>query len=126
MSLSAGATILAAAIGLFVLTLGLDRLKLDFWPLDSSRVGPNLVASLVMVVLLVAHNEYVVERRAASRHETHKQLMHDILAEVCHPTDEIEADIAAEVEEQWKANVIDRLDPTTPGGITAIADLLKK
>lgn len=30
-----------------------DRLSADFWPMDSSRVGPNLVAALVQWVIVV-------------------------------------------------------------------------
>jgi hypothetical protein len=125
-SLSAAITVVAVACGVFVGLFGFDRLKLDFWPLDSSRVGPNLVASMVMVVILVAHNEFVTERRAEARHETHKQLMHDILGQVEHPTEEVEQEIADAEEAKWKADVLDRLDPTTPGGIAAITALLQK
>ena len=51
--------LIAAAIilGLVIIALASDwmgsRLSADFWPLDASRVGPNLVASVVQWALVV-------------------------------------------------------------------------
>jgi uncharacterized membrane protein YccC len=46
-----------------------DRLHADFWPLDSSRVGPNLVASVVQwaIVLVVAALLWPPTRRRIHR-----------------------------------------------------------
>jgi hypothetical protein len=121
-----GSLVLTVALTAFDAVWGWARFKQDFWPLDRSYIGPNLCASVVLVVLLVAHNEFVTERRAAGRHESHRQMFREEMSEIMHPTEEAEAVIAAEVEAQFKHDVLDRLDPTTPGGIAAIPDMLKK
>jgi fumarate reductase subunit D len=46
-----------------------SRISADFWPLDSSRVGPNLVASLVQaaIVLIIAALIWPPTRRRIHR-----------------------------------------------------------
>lgn len=112
---------LAAGLGIYVAIWGWARFKLDFWPLDSSRVGPNLCASIFLLVLLIAHNEFVVMERARQMHETHRQLLKDEIGELLHPTEEAEANIADQIEADFRQAVLDRLDETTPGGIGTIA-----
>jgi hypothetical protein len=51
-----------------------DRIGADFWPPDSSRVGPNLVAAVVqaMIVTVVLALLYPPFRRAIHRFFDHK------------------------------------------------------
>ena len=55
-----------------------QRLMADFWPLDSSRVGPNLVASAVqwVIVVIVASFVYPPLRKWI---ENELQKLHDKL-----------------------------------------------
>ena len=115
----------AVALGVYIAIWGWARFKLDFWPLDSSRVGPNICASLFLVVLVIAHNEFVVTERAKKEHENHRQLIRDSLGELLHPTEEIEANIAAQSEDDFRQLVLKQLDETSPGGLGTIADTLK-
>lgn len=114
----------AVAMGLFVLIFGWARFSSDFIPLDRSFIGPNLCASLVLVVFLMGHNEYVVEERARQRHESHRQALRDAVDEIAHPTEEAEAEIVADAEENWRAEVLSRLDASTPGGLGDLATAL--
>ena len=60
----AGVAALAiVVVGAFVFH---GRLGADFWPLDSSRVGPNLVASVVQwaIIALVVYVAYPPFRKA--------------------------------------------------------------
>ena len=67
----------------------LSRLQSDFWPVDASRVAPNILASVVQaaVVGLVVYLLYPRVRRAIDRwlkahlHE-HRQAMDAHLAEL--------------------------------------------
>ena len=123
--LGAAVLFLGAAMGIYVAAWGWARFKLDFWPLDESRVGPNLCASLFLVVMVIAHNEFVVERRAEARHESHLQALRDGVKELAHPTEEAESNISEQVEEDFRKSVLDRLDENTPGGLGTIAAALK-
>jgi hypothetical protein len=114
-----------AAALVFGLVFGWGRLHDDFWPPDRSFIGPNLCASFVLVLALIAHNEYVVAEHARSLHEDHKKMFSDLRDSILHPTEEAEASIAAEVEARFKADVLDRLDCETPGGVGTIAAALK-
>lgn len=115
---------LAVFLGIYILVWGWDRFKADFLPLDSSRVGPNLCASLVLVVVLIAHNEFVVEKKAEERHESHRQCLLDAVEEIAHPTEEAETSIADQVEAQFRSDLLDRLNESTPGGLGTIASKL--
>jgi hypothetical protein len=61
------------------------RVPADFWPLDASRVGPNLVASVIQwaLIALVLYLAYPPVRRAidqaVKRHtaELHEKLDHN-------------------------------------------------
>jgi hypothetical protein len=112
--------VLGASFGLFVGIWGFARLKLDAWPLDSSRVGPNICASIFLVILLVAHNEFVVVEKARKQHESTRQELADTMRELLHPTEDAEASIAAQVESDWRAKVLGQLDETSPGGLGTI------
>lgn len=116
--------VLGVLFGIYLLIWGWSHFLADFWPLDESRVGPNLCASIFLVVLLIAHNEFVVEKRAADRHESHKQALEDAVKEIIHPTEAAESNIADQVEEQFRQDVLDRLDPETDGGLGEIAKRL--
>lgn len=73
-----------AAILLIVLGIVIwhDRISADFWPLDSSRVGPNLVASIIWALAAVllyppwrrAFHKFV-DRKLAPVHE-HLKVLH--------------------------------------------------
>jgi hypothetical protein len=62
------------------------RVYADFWPLDASRVGPNLVASLVQwfLVALVAVIVYPPLRRFVAKEWDHVHAKLDHNAEVLH------------------------------------------
>lgn len=92
--LGLAALVVGAAIGLFVLAFGWDRFMADFWPLDNSRVGPNLVASVVTVILITAHNEYRTAVRGVERGDSLGQLARALENEVLHPAETAEQHIA--------------------------------
>ena len=114
------------ALGLFILIWGVDRFKSDFYPLDRSYVGPNLCASLFLVIAVIGHNEFVVLERAHKMHDSHKKATKEFFNELFHPLDQAEADMAAEVEQAFKDRVLTQLDETTPGGLGTIHNLLTK
>lgn len=74
---------ITAAVGLVVvLVVFSDRLSADFWPPDSSRVAPNLVAALIQyaVILILAVLLYPPFRRAVERFVTrHTAPIHERL-----------------------------------------------
>lgn len=89
--------IVGLGFGLFVLFFGVHRFQADFWPLDSSRVGPNLCASVAVTILVVAHNEWSTAVKGVRKGETVRQLTHDLEVEVIHPAATAEAHIAQDV-----------------------------
>jgi hypothetical protein len=95
--LAVGVVLLGVAIGLFVLIWGWPRFVLDFYPLDSSRVGPNLCASITVVILITAHNEYRVVSKAEEHHEKLRQITHDAVKEAIHPAESAEQHVADDV-----------------------------
>jgi hypothetical protein len=92
-----GAAIVAVATGLFVAIWGWARFLQDFWPLDNSRIGPNLCASITIVILITAHNEYRVISKAEARNESARDVFHDALDEVLHPAETAEQHVADRV-----------------------------
>ena len=59
-----------------------SRLAADFWPLDASRVGPNLVASLIQaaLVFIAAVLVWPPARRRLERYvKTHADAVHEKL-----------------------------------------------
>jgi hypothetical protein len=84
--------VLAGSAGLFVAALGWERFLLDFWPLDDSRVGPNLCASLVVVILITAHNVYRAVLQEELHHERMRAAVKDTLGELLPPAAERRAD----------------------------------
>lgn len=97
-ALSVGFAILALALVLDIGIWGWSRFKADFWPLDSSRIGPNLLASLAITVAVLAHNEYRTVRRDEAHHLTMRQMMQDVLDEALHPAEQAEEHIAEAME----------------------------
>ena len=89
--------VIFATFGLFAAVFGWHRLADDFWPFDNSRIGPNLCASITIVVLVTAHNEYRTIRDAESRGESLEQIEHDAAEELLHPTQSAEASIAQDI-----------------------------
>lgn len=83
----------------FLSVWGWGRFVADFWPLDNSRVGPNLCASLVVTILLVAHNEYRTASRIVAQGEHTKEVMRDLVNEVLHPTQTAEHHIAEDIHD---------------------------
>ncbi len=88
------------AFGLFIAIWGWRRFLLDFWPLDRSRVGPSLCASLVVVLLITAHNEYVFVSKVTVRNGTPVELFRDAVDEVLHPMETAEQHIAEYVVDE--------------------------
>ena len=86
--------VLGGALGLFIAVWGVQRFLADFWPLDTSRVGPNLVASVVLTVLVIGHNEYRTAVKAVEAGESARQIVSDLEREVLHPTETAETHIA--------------------------------
>jgi len=89
--------ILGASIGVFVLVYGWARFLEDFWPLDNSRVGPNLCASLVGVVALVAHSEYRIVENDLAKGRGVRDVAHDTKVQILHPIEDAEKNIANDV-----------------------------
>lgn len=85
-----GSLVLMATTGFFIGVWGWQRFLQDFWPLDSSRVGPNLVASVVTIILVTAHNEYRVVRKDEEHHASLRQTTRDAIQEVLHPVETAE------------------------------------
>jgi hypothetical protein len=73
--------ILALVLVIVALIAFHDRISPDFWPLDASRVGPNLVASVVQwaLIALVAYLVYPPIRRKidAELEKAHRKLDHN-------------------------------------------------
>jgi hypothetical protein len=88
---------------------GWQRFLADFWPLDSSRVGPNLIASFVTVVLITAHNEGRVVQQGIEHHKDFKETVQAMLAEVMHPVEVFQDSVADAVAEALDAD--EPLDP---------------
>lgn len=95
-----GAVILGVVMLLFVLIWGWDRFLQDFWPLDASRVGPNLVASVVTIVLVVAHNEARLVQKGIQKGEDLEQILDDTYEQIAHPVEVGEEHVADLVEER--------------------------
>lgn len=101
----AGAGIVAVAFIISVGLFGFSRIYHDFIPLDSSPVGPNLVASIFVVTLVAGHNEYRTIRRDEEEGKSIEQTLEDAAKEVLHPTEVAEEHIAQDVvEQQGEAN----------------------
>ena len=72
----------ALVLVIVLLSVFHGRFNADFWPLDASRVGPNLVASVVqwIIIALVAYLVYPPVRKwidaemAKGRKELHEKL----------------------------------------------------
>lgn len=75
------AGLLALTLVIVGIVLWHGRLSADFYPLDSSRVGPNLVASIVQwaIIALVAYLVYPPIRRKvdAELKKAHAKLDHN-------------------------------------------------
>ncbi len=97
--LGLAAGILGGALGIFIGTFGWHRFVLDFWPIDNSRIGPNLAASVATVVLITALNEYRTAVRAVEKGEDTIQLVRDLALEVIRPVDTAEEHIAEKVRD---------------------------
>lgn len=98
LGVSVAATILIIAFGLFLAIWGWARFKADFWPLDRSFVGPNLVASVVTIIIVLAHNEGRVIQKDEEHHANIKQIMRDAVVEAIHPTETAEENVAEEIK----------------------------
>lgn len=81
-----GIAVVAVVLCFSGLIFGWHRLVVDYWPLDRSPIGPNLVASITVGVLIVAHNEYRTIRDAEAKGETTEQVVDAALEELLHPT----------------------------------------
>lgn len=89
-------------LGLFILTWGWHRFLLDFWPPDASRVGPNLVASVAVSVLVIGYNEYKAAIEAVAKGESLRATAHDVEDAVLRPIEDIEEAIAEDVADDLK------------------------
>ena len=92
--------IIGGALALFTAVFGWARFQVDFIPLDNSRVGPNLCASIVLTVLVVGHNDYRTAMRAVEAGERAAQVAQDLEAEVLHPAERAERHIAEDIAEE--------------------------
>ena len=95
-----GCVVLAGTFGIFIAAWGWAHFKVDFWPLDSSRIAPNLVASFVTVILVTAHNEARLVQKNAAHHVSLEQTLRDIIDSVVHPLETVEGSIADAVVER--------------------------
>jgi hypothetical protein len=89
--------ILSVASLLFVLIWGSRRFQTDFWPLDNSRVGPNLVASVAATIAIVAHNEYRSVVNAVEHRDHLRQILAEMWATAAHPAQTAEEHVAEDV-----------------------------
>ena len=66
-------TIVSVIVGILFIDGFWQRLVLDFWPPDSSRVGPNLLASIIqwLVVVFIAVVIYPPLRKWVERELDH-------------------------------------------------------
>jgi hypothetical protein len=99
-----GAMIVTILIGIplvaFAVIWGWHRFLLDFWPLDNSRVGPNLAASVVVVILVTGHNEYRTAVKDMEKGETVEGSVREMEQEVLHPVEAGEESVAEDVAEK--------------------------
>jgi hypothetical protein len=89
--------ILSVASLVFVVVWGSGRFQTDFWPLDNSRVGPNLVASVAATIAIVAHNEYRSVVNAVEHKDHLRQILADVWATAAHPAMTAEEHVAENV-----------------------------
>ena len=85
---------------MFVGIWGWGRFVLDFWPLDSRRLAPNVMASFVTVVLITAHNEARIVQQGIEHHRTLQEIVGRMLAEVVHPVETFTDNVAEAVIEK--------------------------
>lgn len=90
--------VIGVALAAFLLIWGMARFKADFWPLDNSRVGPNIVASLVITILIIGHNEYRTALKDIERGDTVRATIKEMEQEVLHPVEAGEESVAEDVE----------------------------
>lgn len=100
LGLLVAAVVIGGVLAVFLAVFGWARFVADFWPLDNSRIGPNLCASIVIVVLVTGHNEYRTAVRAVEAGERLRQVGRDLEAEVLHPAETAEAHVADDVDQQ--------------------------
>lgn len=91
------AAIIGVVLAFFLLLYGFGRFKADFWPLDNSRVGPNIVASFVLAVLVIGHNEYRTALKDFERGDTVRTTIKEMEQEVLHPVEAGEESVAEDV-----------------------------
>lgn len=77
--------IVAVAALIYYMAFHWGRFLLDFWPIDSSRVGPNLLASVVQyaIILITVALLYPPARRAIEKYlKRHvNEIKHHVSAE---------------------------------------------
>lgn len=86
--------IVGGTLGVFLAVFGWRRFLTDFWPLDNSRIGPNLVASFVVAVLVIGHNEYRTALKAVEEGRRVGDVVEALEDEVLHPAERAEQHIA--------------------------------
>ena len=90
-------------VGLIVCGIfGFSRVFHDFYPLDASPVGPNLVASIFIVVGVAGLNEYKVVAKDEKEGKNLKAILHDAEVEVVAPVETFEQGVATDVETDLK------------------------
>jgi hypothetical protein len=90
-------SIIGAVLGLFILTFGWHRFSQDFIPLDNSRIGPNLCASITIVVLVTAYHEYKVLARDEILDKPPDEVIDDMFHTALHPAETAEQNMAEDI-----------------------------
>lgn len=89
--------IVGSALFVFTLFFGWKRVEEDFIPLDRSRVGPNLVASVTLLILITAYHEYKILGQDEMMDKPIDEVVDDMLHTAIHPAETAEQNVADDI-----------------------------
>ena len=97
-ALLAGVGVIAFVALIVIGIFGFSRVYHDFIPLDASPVGPNLVASIFIVVGVAGLNVYKTVAKDEREGKKLKDILHDTEVEILAPVETFEQGVADDVE----------------------------
>ena len=86
-----------SVVVVFILFFGFHRVREDFIPLDNSRIGPNLCASITVLVLITAYHEYKILGQDGMMDKPVDDVIDDMVHAVLHPAETAEQNVADDI-----------------------------